>query len=88
MIEEQKAKDAEVTKAKEAKEAKQKSKAEDGDLSQAAVSKGALEGFKPIDENKLPSVTGVDGVKGAAPGRAFAGKVPLVGTQLLASLFL
>lgn len=68
VIEEQKAKDAEVTKAKEAKEAKQKSKAEDGDLSQAAVSKGAVEGFKPMDENKLPSVTGVDGVKPRAMG--------------------
>lgn len=33
--------------------------------------------------------TGVDGVKGAVPGRAFtASKVPLVGTQLLASLFM
>ena len=66
VLEEQKAKDAEVTKAKEAKEvkeAKQKSKREDGDLSQAAVSKGAVEGFKPMDENKLPSVTGMDGVK-------------------------
>lgn len=66
VIEEQKAKDAEVTKAKEAKEvkeAKQKSKGEGGDLSQAAVSKGAVEGFKPMDENKLPSVTGMDGVK-------------------------
>ena len=66
VLEEQKAKDAEVTKAKEAKEvkeAKQKSKGQDGDLSQAAVSKGAMEGFKPMDENKLPSVTGMDGVK-------------------------
>ena len=66
VLEEQKAKDAEVTKAKEAKEvkeAKQKSKREDGDLSQAAISKGAVEGFKPMDENKLPSVTGMDGVK-------------------------
>ncbi len=66
VLEEQKAKDAEVTKAKEAKEvkeAKQKSKGEGGDLSQAAVSKGAVEGFKPMDENKLPSVTGMDGVK-------------------------
>ena len=66
VLEEQKAKDAEVTKAKEAKEvkeAKQKSKGQDGDLSQAAVSKGAVEGFKPMDENKLPSVTGMDGVK-------------------------
>jgi hypothetical protein len=68
VLEEQKAKDAEVTKAKEAKEAKQKSKAEDGDLSQAAVSKGAVEGFKPMDENKLPSVTGMDGVKPRAMG--------------------
>ena len=66
VLEEQRAKDAEVTKAKEAKEvkeAKQKSKGQDGDLSQAAVSKGAVEGFKPMDENKLPSVTGMDGVK-------------------------
>ena len=66
VLEEQRAKDAEVTKAKEAKEvkeAKQKSKGQDGDLSQAAVSKGAMEGFKPMDENKLPSVTGMDGVK-------------------------
>ena len=66
VLEEQKAKDAEVTKAKEAKEvkeAKQKSKGQDGDLSQAAVSKGAMEGFNPMDENKLPSVTGMDGVK-------------------------
>ena len=66
LLEEQKAKDAEVTKAKEAKEvkeAKQKSKGEEGDLSQAALSKGAVEGFKPMDENKLPSVTGMDGVK-------------------------
>jgi hypothetical protein len=68
VLEEQKAKDAEVTKAKEAKEAKQKPKAEDGDLSQAAVSKGAVEGFKPMDENKLPSVTGMDGVKPRAMG--------------------
>ncbi len=71
VLEEQKAKDAEVTKAKEAKEvkeAKQKSKGEDGDLSQAAVSKGAMEGFKPMDENKLPSVTGMDGVKPRAMG--------------------
>ena len=63
VLEDQKAKEAEVTKAKEAKEAKEKSKSDDGDLSQAAVSKGAVEGFKPMDENKLPSVTGMDGVK-------------------------
>ena len=68
VLEEQKAKDAEVTKAKEAKEVKQKSKAQDGDLSQTAVSKGAVEGFKPMDENKLPPVTGMDGVKPRAMG--------------------
>ena len=68
VLEEQKAKEAQVTKAKEAKEAKEKSKSDDGDLSQAAVSKGAVEGFKPMDENKLPSVTGMDGVKPRAMG--------------------
>ena len=68
VLEDQKAKEAEVTKAKEAKEAKEKSKSDDGDLSQAAVSKGAVEGFKPMDENKLPSVTGADGVKPRAMG--------------------
>jgi len=68
VLEEQKAKEAEVTKAKDAKEAKEKSKSDDSDLSQAAVSKGAVEGFKPMDENKLPSVTGVDGVKPRAMG--------------------
>ncbi|NDH86559.1 hypothetical protein EBY67_05850 [bacterium] len=68
VLEDQKAKEAEVTKAKEAKEAKEKSKSDDSDLSQAAVSKGAVEGFKPMDENKLPSVTGADGVKPRAMG--------------------
>ena len=68
VLEDQKAKEAEVTKAKEAKEAKEKSKSDDSDLSQAAVSKGAVEGFKPTDENKLPSVTGADGVKPRAMG--------------------
>ncbi len=68
VLEEEKAKDTEVTKAKEAKEAKQKSKTEDGNLSQAAVSKGAVEGFKPMDENKLPSMTEVDGVRPRAMG--------------------
>ena len=68
VLEEQKAKETEVTKAKEAKEAKEKSKSDDGDLSQAAVAKGAVEGFKPMDENKLPSVTGADGVKPRAMG--------------------
>jgi len=68
VLDEQKAKEAEVTKAKEAKEAKEKSKSDDGDLSQAAVAKGAVEGFKPMDENKLPSVTGADGVKPRAMG--------------------
>jgi len=68
VLEDQKAKEAEVTKAKEAKEAKEKSKSDDSDLSQAAVSKGAVEGFKPMDENKLPSVAGADGVKPRAMG--------------------
>ena len=43
VLEEQKAKDAEVTKVKEAQEAKQKSKREDGDLSQAAAKKKQAE---------------------------------------------